>query len=159
VDSREKPPVKSVLSCAILRPFKLLHPCFGVSQPVPNAPQSEQPAEWRPLKVRPPQLHDDYTVLRVSGDYVELETPDGLRYRRVKHNGKSRWYSLRTNMLTRGEKAKVEVFCPRLHKALGKFIDRSGSRHGPHAGAVAIFSKDQGKGSLQISMEITHCPF
>ena len=119
-----------------------------------NAPKSDQPAEWLPLKGRP-FYHDELIPTSVLGNISEYETSNGHRYRRVENEqGAANWFSLgKTNQrISRATRAKVKVCCKKFQLAFGSFVDRD------RYGAVSLFPKGRGLATRR-SSQIDFCPW
>ena len=107
-----------------------------------------------PLVGRPYHHDDELQLISVSGQVSEFENHLGRRYRCIKEDGMTQWFTLRTNQqMKRPTRAEVKICCKKLQLAFGTFVDRLNG-----AGPVRIFPKSSGLTGL-LSSGINFCPW
>jgi hypothetical protein len=78
-----------------------------------------------PLVGRPYHHDDELQLISVSGQVSEFENHLGRRYRCIKEDGMTQWFTLRTNQqMKRPTRAEVKIGCKKLQLAFATFVDR-----------------------------------
>lgn len=112
----------------------------------------DQPPEWEPLKGLP--YDERLELTSVSGNVSEFVSPRGHRFRCVKDDKGTQWFTLPTNKwMKKATRANVKICCKKFERSFGNFLERP-----DHGRGVRIFPKRSGLGG-RLASEIKFCPW